>query len=698
MSNLPNISVTHTFNGDVAASNKVDAAELDTQLGSLATNDNLQKAAIDRITDGNNDLAPWTVGYSQLKPELALAFASVSGWQPKVSVTVATTANITLTGEQTIDGVLTSSTRVLVKNQITQSQNGIYTSSSGAWTRATDADTGAELVYAVVTVLSGSTQSGTTWICLNRTAPTIGTTAIVWDFAPGTSISAAMRPVVQAQTLALARAAMGPWGDALVTATGSTTARDFQTRFGDFINVKDFGAEGDGSTDDTAAIQAAVNAAVLLKRKVCFPAGTYLVTDQISLPIGSQIIGETGYQYTRGFSQDPKATTIQFSPTTAKSLFVATGTTYGGFRFHYSIEGFYLRGNSTVSGGNSVYALDLNGVIYGRFENIGIEQFTTPIRCTATINNRFVNIYSSGKDQAVLYAGSAETTDVWEQCSFWASPVGVKISGSSIGIRFRDCLFEQIDTYGMDIAREAQEIEVSGCYAEDVPSTNDASAAMFRVGSLGTALVVQTHLKVIGGKFSGRNAGVVGSFLSCDYSNGVELVGVNVSRFTNVILTTANTRDTSVVILGMAGITWTTMYNDVSKLCGVYPSGVVNAGSNNHRIKGSRVIAPDIRPDNTDFAGTLTLSGANLQLAFTAMFPSTNGDKPLGQSNLRFSEVYSVKFVFGDGTRTVSSGSGSPEGVVTAPIGSLYTNTAGGASTTLYVKTSGTGNTGWTAK
>lgn len=44
------------------------------------------------------------------------------------------------------------------------------------------------------------------------------------------------------------------------------------------------------------------------------------------------------------------------------------------------------------------------------------------------------------------------------------------------------------------------------------------------------------------------------------------------------------------------------------------------------------------------------------------------------------------------------SGTGSPEGVVTAPIGSLYSNLSGGASTTLYVKTSGSGNTGWTAK
>jgi len=44
------------------------------------------------------------------------------------------------------------------------------------------------------------------------------------------------------------------------------------------------------------------------------------------------------------------------------------------------------------------------------------------------------------------------------------------------------------------------------------------------------------------------------------------------------------------------------------------------------------------------------------------------------------------------------TGTGSPESVVSAPVGSMYTNVAGGAGTTLYVKESGTGNTGWIAK
>lgn len=48
-------------------------------------------------------------------------------------------------------------------------------------------------------------------------------------------------------------------------------------------------------------------------------------------------------------------------------------------------------------------------------------------------------------------------------------------------------------------------------------------------------------------------------------------------------------------------------------------------------------------------------------------------------------------------TDVVMYGAGSPEGSVSAPVGTIYRRTDGGASTTLYVKESGTGNTGWKA-
>jgi len=50
------------------------------------------------------------------------------------------------------------------------------------------------------------------------------------------------------------------------------------------------------------------------------------------------------------------------------------------------------------------------------------------------------------------------------------------------------------------------------------------------------------------------------------------------------------------------------------------------------------------------------------------------------------------------GAIKIVAGSGSPESAVTAPVGSVYLRTDGGAGTTLYVKESGSGNTGWVGK
>jgi len=102
------------------------------------------------------------------------------GLNTKAPVLCATTANITLSGEQTIDGIATSASRVLVKNQSTSSQNGIYLSSSGAWTRTTDANIWNQLVSAYVFVEEGSLQADTGWVCTVDPGGTIGVTSVTW--------------------------------------------------------------------------------------------------------------------------------------------------------------------------------------------------------------------------------------------------------------------------------------------------------------------------------------------------------------------------------------------------------------------------------------------------------------------------------------------------------------------------------------
>ena len=102
------------------------------------------------------------------------------GLNPKASCQVATTANITLSGLQAIDGYTTlASDRVLVKNQTTSSQNGIYLASASAWTRTTDMDVWAEVAGAYTVILNGG-QADTGWVCNASTTGTIGTTAMPW--------------------------------------------------------------------------------------------------------------------------------------------------------------------------------------------------------------------------------------------------------------------------------------------------------------------------------------------------------------------------------------------------------------------------------------------------------------------------------------------------------------------------------------
>ncbi|MCK9452873.1 MAG: hypothetical protein M0Q90_14355 [Bacteroidales bacterium] len=90
----------------------------------------------------------------------------LAGLRWKNPVKAATTANITLSGAMTVDGVaLVAGDRVLVNAQTDQKTNGIYVVATGAWSRATDADSSAELLNAAVFVGQGTANADTAWVC-----------------------------------------------------------------------------------------------------------------------------------------------------------------------------------------------------------------------------------------------------------------------------------------------------------------------------------------------------------------------------------------------------------------------------------------------------------------------------------------------------------------------------------------------------
>lgn len=105
---------------------------------------------------------------------------------------------------------------------------------------------------------------------------------------------------------------------------------------------------------------------------------------------------------------------------------------------------------------------------------------------------------------------------------------------------------------------------------------------------------------------------------------------------------------------------------------------------------------------------SLSASGALTLSAGSISFPNSSayGITWSGRLTIRPGVSDGTMFVYNSALSALASltslyhrfGSGSPEGVVTAPIGAIYSRTDGGAGTSFYVKESGTGNTGWVAK
>jgi hypothetical protein len=510
-----------------------------------------------------------------------------------------------------------------------------YTSSSGSIAQANP----------IVLDSSGRVPSGEIWL----------TDAVSYKFVLQTSASVTIATYdnVTGNSSGIYAAFAASSGSSLVGYTQVGTgavATTVQAKLRQTVSVKDFGAVGDGVTNDTAAIQAAINAAIG-NQLVLFPAGVYLVTDTINLFKGSQLQGINRYQGNTAYAANAYGTKINFAPTSLKNLFEIQNlpTPAQTFRSKVAIRGFEIVGDS---GTYAQAALYLQDSIYNDFEDLNISLFQYGIYHNGTpINNRFVNIIAGTLSTESVHYETGGTTDVYEQCTFNLVPRGVVLKGSCVNMRFIGCLFEQIDLYGMELYKECRTIEVVAGYSEDVPYANTATNAMFKVSYSGTTSDLSTTLKVIGGNFTGRNAGIVGSFLDVDDSVGVQLIGPYVARYTNLIQTTASTANYAVACSAIQFNSCTNTYTNIAKISGSIDIQSVNSGT-----------GPIVRANSVQSASVTT-----------STFVQTNGP-------------------------TWTASTGSPEGAVTAPIGSIYSRTNGGASTSFYVKESGTGNTGWVAK
>ena len=107
--------------------------------------------------------------------------AVAQGLHFKDSVRAASTANLTLSGTQTVDGIsLSAGNRILVKNQSSAAENGIWVVAAGAWSRSGDMDAGSEFPGAAFFVREGSVNADSGWVCTNDSNPSLGSDSIAF--------------------------------------------------------------------------------------------------------------------------------------------------------------------------------------------------------------------------------------------------------------------------------------------------------------------------------------------------------------------------------------------------------------------------------------------------------------------------------------------------------------------------------------
>lgn len=472
------------------------------------------------------------------------------------------------------------------------------------------------------------------------------------------------------------------------------------------VSVTQFGAVGDGVTDDTAAIQAALDAA----NDVYCPPGVYNFTT-LTVRQNTRLCGASSRTSVLKHTGSGVAITCTHSGTTEPDGNVAyiesgwftfqdftllvngtigfnVGKTRSSFTNwehvyirHRQDSGGFFAGSTAINCDNSPW-LSSYATYLSKLDNVFIRGFENGVNLNATVNAWQLNrVYMiEVKNQIVLSAATGISVDACYFESGIAAARGIVFGaggGNTVGVT--DSSFELTNVAGTQYAYDFSaggtwaQINVTGCkylLQGDGNGVNNrriigtAPAGFLELGRSYTNTTLSKDLPMLWAPGAAANHPV-------QIPNFSRLGGIP----------GGNGR----LILGRGG-------SDAS-------DGYIQ----NDGVYGLDFVAPStgavVDFDWMGNDGTLHLRYQGYAGGTGAGFyATTDNATTLGNSGRRWSQTYSREFRPGTGVPIWTSGAGTPEGVISAVVGSLYTRTDGGAATTLYVKETGTGNTGWVAK
>ena len=197
--NAANVTgIVAVANGGTGASTAANALN---NLGAVAKAGSTMTGFLTLSADPTNPLHAATKQYVD---------AVKQGLDIKDSVRVASTANVALSGLQTVDGVtLVAGDRVLLKDQTLGAENGIYVAGAAGWTRAIDADTSAKVTAGMFTfVTEGAVNGDGGFVLTTNDTITLGTTALTFtQFSGAGQITAGAGLVKSGNTIDVVGAA-----------------------------------------------------------------------------------------------------------------------------------------------------------------------------------------------------------------------------------------------------------------------------------------------------------------------------------------------------------------------------------------------------------------------------------------------------------------------------------------------------------
>ena len=443
------------------------------------------------------------------------------------------------------------------------------------------------------------------------------------------------------------------------------------------VNVTSYGAVGNGTTDDTAAIQAAINTG----KSVLFPEGTYACSG-LTQSTNFQRFYAAGKVFVIKNGNGPIITTsgtfVEFNG------FMFNGTGYTGDNIVTSGNSSRLINCSSIgAAGRAAKMTGSNNEILGTCGSYTTTDSSATgydielgVSGTATIYHRVIGVISTSGFGGILTTDTGST--MIQGCQFaklriaaGTSPAGVN-GGNVIGnrilgdvtVELSSAIFSGNTFPGVTITFAAG---TSSCTFD---ATNAANAATIVNNGNANNFIEQSVSagSTIDLKYGG-NA----------WTNTVKYKSDGDVEFSGEVITQNNTAFAS--------------YNGGGSqvsLLSINGSNNINIGAN--VASGFTLVSSGTGGVFAGVGGTTIAQFYNGGLRPQLDFTYTNGTQ-----SQRWTDIYAINTRPGDGTAVWTASSGSPEGAVTGPIGSLYARTNGGNDTTLYIKTSGSGNTGWRA-